>query len=142
MVRFLVAFFTLSYIGSERHSSSDRNTVSQDCFLGAGMGAGGGVLERLRSKHRWLGACAVGRNSLAPCYVCRIWTFRRITTRSENNLGHNSDEGGSGGAGGAVSTMIQATSVAKYIQWWYWAGFLEPPFCWSKELNRSRNSQN
>ena len=43
--------------------------------------------------------------------------------------------GGSGGAGGAVSSMIQATSEAKYFWWWYWAGFLEPPFCWSKELN-------
>ena len=60
VVRFLVAFLNLSYIGSERRRSSDRKTVSQDCFLGAGVGAGG-VLERLFSKHRWLGACFVGK---------------------------------------------------------------------------------
>ena len=43
VVRFLVAFFSLSYIGSERHRSSDRKTVSQDCFLGAAVGAGRGL---------------------------------------------------------------------------------------------------
>ena len=89
--------------------------MSQDSFLGAVVGARARVFERLFSKHRCISTSVVGRNSLAPSYVCRLWTFRRSTTRSKIILRLNSDGGGggSGGAGGALSMMIQATSEAK-----------------------------
>ena len=109
------------------------NRVSRLLF-GSG-GGGGGRLERLFSKHRWLSACVVGTHWLRLTFV--VYGLSAAARRvAKIILRLNSDEGGgSGGAGGAVSSMIQATSEAKYFWWWYWAGFLEPPFCWSKKLS-------
>ena len=117
MDRFLVDFLIgLSYIESERHRSWNRKTVSQDSFLGAGVGARARVFEQLFSKHRCISTSVVGRNSLAPSYVCRIWTFRRSTTRSKNNLASQQRRGGRFWVcGGAVSMMIQATSEATHM---------------------------